>query len=52
MSLEEAVQAVQVGLEGQKTHQKTDLYAIGEMGIGNTTTSSAFSAFSIKTQMS
>ena len=42
MSLDEALQSLQVGLDLVKEScHETDLYAIGEMGIGNTTTSSA-----------
>ena len=46
MSREEAVQAVEVGLDlvGELKEQGYSLLATGEMGIGNTTTSSALTA--------
>jgi nicotinate-nucleotide--dimethylbenzimidazole phosphoribosyltransferase len=45
MSREQAIRAVEVGLEtGEELAETTDLYATGEMGIGNTTPSSAIVA--------
>jgi nicotinate-nucleotide--dimethylbenzimidazole phosphoribosyltransferase len=42
MSREQAIRAVEIGLEtGEDLAETTDLYATGEMGIGNTTPSSA-----------
>lgn len=42
MSLEQAQQSIEAGIEiVHNTEMNTDLYAVGEMGIGNTTSSAA-----------
>lgn len=41
MEKNQVLQAIDIGMEFVKNHLEYDVFAIGEMGIGNTTTSSA-----------